>query len=115
MRTPFLTLVIVGAVAWSDRPAAADDKLAMVEGAITYKGVAVPNGTIIFHLPDDQFVGAKIKDGKYRVDRVPAGTAKVTITSGKVRLPAKFAGPETSGLTIEVKAGKATFDIRLSD
>ena len=115
MRYQCVVLAAVGAVLVYSRPAVADNKLATVEGVVTYKGKPLPDATITLHLADDQFVGAKLKDGKYRVDRVPSGTVTVTITSAKVRLPAKFAGPDTSGLTVEVKAGIATFDFDLAD
>jgi hypothetical protein len=49
------------------------------------------------------------------VERVPFGVVKVTIASRKVRLPAKFAEPETSGLNAEVKKGKVVIDFRLSN
>jgi hypothetical protein len=97
------------------RVSAADEELATVEGRVTYKGQPLAGGTITFHLKDDQFVGAKIKDGRFRVDRVPAGTVRVTIESQKVRLPAKYASEETSGLSAEVKKGKTTVNLELTD
>jgi hypothetical protein len=93
---------------------AADEELASVGGKVIYNGKPLDDAVITFHLKDDQFVGAKIKDGKFRVDRVPIGAVKVTIDSKKVALPAKFADPETSGLSVEVKKGKNPVNFMIS-
>jgi hypothetical protein len=93
---------------------AADEELATVGGKVIYNGQPLTDAVITFHLKDDQFVGGKIKDGKFRVDRVPVGAVKVTIDSKKVALPAKFADPETSGLSIEIKKGKNPVSFMLS-
>ena len=115
MRGVFVVLFAVAAVLVSRGPAWADDEeLASVGGKVNYNGKALDDAVIIFHLKDDQFVGAKIKDGKFRVDRVPVGAVKVTIDSKKVALPAKFADPETSGLSVEVKKGKNPVNFMLS-
>jgi hypothetical protein len=115
MRDVLLVLFAVGAVLVSSGAVrAADDELATVEGKVTYNGKPLDDAVITFHLKDDQFVGAKIKDGQFRVDRVPAGTVKVTIESKKVALPAKFADPETSGLSVEVKKGKNEVNVTLA-
>jgi hypothetical protein len=103
--------LLVGATAIS----AADEELGTVEGTVTFRGKPLTDATIKFHLKDDQFVGAKIKDGKYRVDRVPAGKVKVTIESKTLPLPAKFADEEKSLLIIEVKKGKNDANVDLSD
>jgi hypothetical protein len=81
---------------------------------VIYNGKPLDNAVIIFHLQDDQFVGAKIKAGQFRVDRVPVGAVKVTIESRKAALPAKFAGPETSGLSVEIKKGKNPVNFMLN-
>jgi hypothetical protein len=117
MRTVSLLLLATCAVLLSDVPVSgADDKLATVEGKVTYKGQPLADGTITFYLKDDQFVGAKIKeDGTYRIDRVPAGKVKVVVQSRKVPIPEKYAHEETTPLEIEIKKGKAAIDIEVSD
>jgi hypothetical protein len=45
---------------------------------------------------------------------VPVGAVKVTIESKKVALPAKFADPETSGLSVEIKKGKNPVNFMLN-
>jgi hypothetical protein len=88
---------------------AADGK---ISGRITVAGKPLEAGRIIFHLEDGEFVGAKVnKDGTYMVSRVPTGTRKVTIEGKGV--PVKYASENTSGLTLEVKDGKAIHDIEL--
>jgi hypothetical protein len=82
-----------------------------VAGKITIEGKPLGAGRIFFHLPNGQFVGAKITDGSYTVSRVPVGTRKVTVEGKGV--PAKYASETTSGLTLDVKEGTATHDIEL--
>jgi hypothetical protein len=94
---------------------AADEELSTIEGKVTYNGKPLPDGSITFHLKDDQFVGARIKDGQFRVDRVPVGTVKVTFSSKKLRIPTKYGVPETSPLTLEVKKGKGVADFQIRD
>jgi hypothetical protein len=60
---------------------AADDESATVEDVVTYKGKPVPEATITIHLKDDQFVGSKIKEGKYRIDRVPSVNSSSLLNS----------------------------------
>jgi hypothetical protein len=93
---------------------AADAELATVGGKVIYNGKPLTDAVITFHLKDEQFVGAKIKDGMFRIDRVPVGAVKVTIGSKTVALPAKFADPETSGLTVRIKKGKNPVNFMLS-
>jgi hypothetical protein len=94
--------------------AAGDEELGTVEGTVTYKGRPLTDATITFHLKDDQFVGAKVKEGKYRVDRVPAGKVVVTIDAKKLRLPGKYALEQTSPLRVKIEKGKTTVDFDLT-
>lgn len=89
---------------------AADGKLS---GSVTIDGKPLAAGRVFFHLDDGQFVGAKVIDGAYSIDRVPTGTRKITV-EGKGVAP-KFTSENTSGLTMKVEKGKSTFDIALSD
>jgi hypothetical protein len=114
MRALSLVLFVACAVLLGGgRVSAADEELATVEGTVTLNGKPVTDATITFHLKDDQFVGAKFKDGKYRVDRVPAGMVKVTIASKKVPLPAKYTSEETTPLSVEIKKGKGMVNLDL--
>jgi hypothetical protein len=89
-------------------PARADEK---VSGTVTLQGKPLAEGKVTFYLANDQFVGSKIKDGKYLIDRVPAGTCKVTITGKGV--PGKYGTEEASSLTVEVKkGGEFDFDLK---
>jgi hypothetical protein len=114
MRAVLLVLFVACAVLMSAvRVSAADEELATVEGTVTLNGKPLTDVTITFHLKDDQFVGAKVKDGKYRVDRVPAGMVKVTIESKKVPLPTKYTSEETTPLSVEIKKGKGRVNFDL--
>lgn len=83
--------------------AALSDEAVTVKGTVTLDGKPLPGGRIIFHLGADQFVGAKIKDGAFKLDRAPAGTHKVTVESPG--LPARYTSEEQSALRVEVKKG----------
>src|SRR5947209_2167944 len=73
-----------------------------VRGHIRFEGKPVAAGRIIFYLLDDEFVGAKIKNGDYKLKYVPPGTWQVAIESEEV--PEKYRGEETSGLRVQLKA-----------
>ena len=107
----FLLAVVVatcGLLLASAPAAMADD--AKVNGSITVGGAPLAAGKVTFHL-DDQFVGSKVKDGKYTVNRVPVGKYKVTIEGKGV--PAKFTSDDITPLRVEVKEGTNTFDFDL--
>jgi hypothetical protein len=115
MRVQWLAVFAACVVLASGGPApCAAEELGTVEGTVTYEGLALQEATITFHLTDDQFVGAKVKEGKYRVDRVPAGKVKVTVVAKKHRLPEKYAFEETTPLTVEIKEGKNTVNLDLT-
>jgi hypothetical protein len=115
MRGVFLALLTACAVlASGGAVSAADEELATVGGKVIYNGKPLDDAVIIFHLRDGQLVGCKIKDGQYRLDRVPVGTVKVTIESKKVAIPAKFADPETSGMSAEIKKGRNPINFMLN-
>jgi hypothetical protein len=57
-------------------------------------------------------VGAKIKDGKYSIDRVPPGRYVVVIQG--MAVPDKFGSEDMSPLTAEVGEDGATFDFDLT-
>jgi hypothetical protein len=109
------TLLALFALSTNQPAPAADEELSTIEGKVTYNGKPLPDGSITFHLRDDQFVGARIKDGQFRVDRVPVGTVKVTFSSKKLRIPTKYGIPETSPLTLEVKSGKGVAEFQIRD
>ena len=90
----------------------AGDETASVSGTITLDGAPLASGRIIFHQDNDQFVGAKIKDGKYNLDRVPVGSHRVSVESKG--LPARYSSEEQTALRIEIAKGKnvADFDLR---
>lgn len=104
LRTAIAFLLFVSAAS----AVAADGK---VSGTVTVQGKPLTAGKVVFHLENGQFIGSKIKDGKYAIDRVPTGTYKVTIEGKGV--PDKFNRDETTPLTVEVKEGEGIFDFDL--
>jgi hypothetical protein len=110
----FFLLAAFAVIASGGPLSAADEELATVGGKVIYNGQPLADGTITFHLKDDQFVGAKITNGQFRVDRVPFGAVKVTIESKKVPVPDKFASPETSGMSVEIKQRKVPVSFMLN-
>jgi hypothetical protein len=98
----------------ADGPAGPPE-LATVGGKVIFNGKPLTDSVITFHLDDGQFVGGRVKEGRFLVKRVPAGTWKVTIESKALALPAKFAAPETSGMSAEVKKGQVAVNFMLSD
>jgi hypothetical protein len=101
-----LALVLLAA-----RHAAADEATPAIGGFVTLDGKPFEAGKIIFYLDDDQFVGARIKTGVYKVSRVPAGTWRVAIEAEGI--PAKYSSEEATPLRVEVKAGTNHFDLDL--
>jgi hypothetical protein len=114
--TMFLTRLVLAAVTTACSlllvsPSAVHAADGKVTGKVTVAGKPLASGRIIFHLDDGQFVGSKVKNGDYTIDRVPVGTRKVTVEGKGV--PDKYADEETSGLKLEVKEGVNTIDINI--
>ena len=98
-----LTIVIfVSSLSPSDC-AVVDDGETTIKGMITLDGKLLSEGKIFFHVGNDQFVGAMVKDGKYRVDLVPVGTHIITVEGKDV--PKKYSSEKLSGLKVEVRKG----------
>ena len=116
----WLALGILAAVAvpslWGS-PAGGQD-LATVEGVVTLDGKPLAGARIIIHLADRQFVGARSDDdGKYKIERVPAGNWKVTFEKelkGKNVVPARYSGEEQAVVRLEVKKGGNRADFNLT-
>jgi hypothetical protein len=95
----------------------AGEALASAGGKVTLDGQPLAKGKIVFHFGDGQFIGTYVKDGMYKLARLPVGTHKVTIEAllnGKNVLPARYASENTSALRVEVRKGKNTFDLDLT-
>lgn len=90
---------------------AADEALANAAGEITLDGEPLAAGKITFLLDDDQFVGSKIKDGAYKVRRVPVGVWRVLIEGEGV--PGTFSSEKTGAFTVRVSPDRNTFDFDL--
>ena len=91
-------------------PAATDGE---VTGSITLQEKPLADGRIFFHLAHGQFVGCKVKAGKYRIERVPVGTRIVTIEGDGVPLKYKF--EDKSALVTEIRSGANAINLDLQD
>src|SRR5262245_2623249 len=109
--TPATALVLTCTLAVG-RLAPADEMCPPVAGTVTLDGQPVAGGKITFYLTGDEFVGAKLRDGRYKLTRLPAGTWRVGIEGEGV--PAKYASEETTALIVQVRGGVSnTFNIDL--
>jgi hypothetical protein len=56
-----------------------------VSGRVTYKGTAVPAGSIAFHVEGKQTIGSPLaSDGTYEITDIPIGPAVVTVETQSV-------------------------------
>lgn len=95
-------------VAFATSAMAADAK---ADGKIIVGGKPLSAGKVTFYLDNGQFVGSKIKDGEYTIDRLPVGTHRVTVEGKGV--PLKYTLEDKSGLTVVVTEGAVTMDFDL--
>ncbi len=118
------------------------DSRGTVYGKVTFKGEAVPSGTVTFYGPGDQVASASLlPDGTYQATEVPLGEVKVALTTPPppdpkaaeklknnpyvkmrgitvkqekvVSVPRKYSLPGTSGISLTVTQGSQQFDITL--
>lgn len=93
-----------------------DENRAVVSGVVTFDGKPLPAGKMTFNSttsPLATSISIK-KEGRYQTDRVPIGNNLVSIETESlqfgsphlyVKIPAKYADPGLSGLTVDVKPG----------
>jgi hypothetical protein len=92
-----------------------------VKGTVTYKGKPLTKGTVTFE-PEGagkEATGAIQPDGTFvlttytKDDGAVVGKHRVMVDSPDKTVPAKYAGPGTSKLEIEVSSGKNDYPIEL--
>lgn len=104
------TYALAGLVILCFAPAIhADDSIGLVNGKISVDGKPLSTGRIFFLLANDQFIGAKVKEGAFKIDRIPVGGYTVAIEFEGV--PAKYS--EESELAVEVRRGTNQFEFDL--
>lgn len=91
-----------------------------LEGLVTYKGQPVTEFYITLVSEDNRRYSTYIReDGKYAFKtKLPVGTYRILIEpapdkESKKRLPERYRSESTSGLMIEIRAGKQPFDVHL--
>ncbi len=112
-------------------------RTAAVAGKITYQGKPVVSGSVTLKASDGTVHQIGINpDGSFRLDAVPVGPAQVGVASpdpkpsarardgddarvptpppvvGWFSLPAQYADPAKSGLTVQVGGGSGDLDLR---
>jgi hypothetical protein len=109
-RSTWVFLFAGTALLYSGARAGADEATAPVQGTITVDGKPLAAGKIFFFIGEDQFVGAKVKDGVYKVDRVLVGKHVVAVEFKGV--PARYS--DKSELRVEVRKGEneLIFDLK---
>lgn len=142
MRTrPCLSFLLLGSVVLAVLPGCGGGR-ASVAGKVTYKGKPLAMGTVYVASVDGvQWPASINEDGTYRIESLPAGPAKIGVTSPKpqvlserarratkqnaatappppdlgkwVEIPETYADPTRSGLTVDLKSGPNTHDIEL--
>jgi hypothetical protein len=110
-----------------------------VTGKVSFDGQPLPSGSVTFEGPKGLTTAGEIKDGVYTAKGAEIGPNKITVhtTTGKVaamkekmpkgpdlpmvptptegvEIPKKYGAPATSGLSLDVKTGKQTYDIQLT-
>lgn len=97
------------------KPADPSKDGAKASGVVTLNGKPLVEGELTLastNQPKPRVFTTAIKDGKYQfAEAIPAGKYAAAITGKGV--PAKYNAVDTSGLTVELAAGAATFDIVL--
>lgn len=143
LRAGLVLLAALGVGGAVPTPAAdPTDETGTITGRVTFRGKPLPGGTVAFHPVRGKPIVGKLKpDGSYAVKGVPVGRVRVTVetesvrprprvpssippgsadpppkrddASKYVRIPEKYAKPETSALTYVVQAGSQTLDLTL--
>jgi hypothetical protein len=98
-----VVLIALAVVSFAGRLARADEESSPVKGKITLQGKPIAKGRIFIHLEKDQFVGAKIKDGEFAMDKVPVGEWIITVEGEGI--PARYSDEEKTPLKVRVTAG----------
>jgi hypothetical protein len=103
-------------------------QVGQVSGKVTYQGVPLPFGSIVFVNAEGNVVGkCAIANGQYVMTDVPTGSVKVAVESHErvppglggvpgsyVLIPPRYRKAETSGLGYSVTRGSQTFNLDLS-
>lgn len=63
------------------------DPTGSIQGTITFGGYPLPTGRLLFHPAGAPPKSAKLKDGIFKMDGIPAGSLRVSIDAGKYQSP----------------------------
>ncbi len=104
-----------------------------ISGKVSLNGTPVAGGTITFQseVGNREVFSALIKDGQYSIEGVPTGKARVTVknlgpgaggkqdgnraaSQGASPIPARYADPDSSGLSLTVRPGEQSYPVDLT-
>jgi hypothetical protein len=105
----------------SMKTTAADPNAGSLGGVVTYNGQPAPPGFITLVGSDKRRFSASITEGKYKFKTpIPPGTFRIAIERvpdakipANLDIPERYRNEGTSGLTVEVRAGKMNLDLQL--
>jgi hypothetical protein len=99
---------------------------ATLTGRVSYQGKPLPGGSVAGVSTQDPLIGCSGiigNDGTFGIQNAPFGPMKIAVNTEAlkmvdsaryVQIPAKYADPETSGITADIKANETnTIDIKL--
>lgn len=109
-RLTWVFLFACTSLLYSGARAGADDATAPVQGKITVDGKPLAEGKIFFFIDEDQFVGAKVKNGVYKIDRVPVGKYVIAVEFPGV--PAKYSDKSQLRAVVEKGENELFFDLK---
>lgn len=93
-----------------------DGKTGEITGVVTFDGKPLGDGTITLITGEKKVATAVLADGTFQFKSVPTGDYRVAIqrdAKAKGALPNRYSSADTSGLTIQVQAGKQTTRLEL--
>jgi hypothetical protein len=97
---------------------------------VTFKGEPLPEGIVSFVTDKGTVHTGRCHEGKYVVERVPIGPAKITVrqfvgpfaeaprpppAGGVKEVPLRYRSADDSGLRYTVVSGHQTHDLELTD
>jgi hypothetical protein len=108
-----MALLALAAFLVTSHPARADEETSAVKGTVTLNGEPLKKGKIFFYIDEDQFVGAKIKNGEFSVEKVPIGDRHITVEGEGV--PTKYSDYQKTPLRVAVTKDGQTLNLDLKD
>jgi hypothetical protein len=108
-----IALVALAAFLVTSHSARADEGASAVKGTVTLNGEPLKKGKTFFWIDEDQFVGARIRNGEFIIEKVPVGDRRITVEGEGV--PAKYSDHLKTPLKVAVTKDGETLNLDLKD